>query len=85
MGVLKKIIKIHKNNKLILKTQQRFRWEKHKTFTWEINETALNSYDDERIHLIDSIETHAYGTSKDLVCKKKETMYKNIRKKYKYV
>ena len=31
-----------KNNKLILKTQQRFRNEKHNVFTEEIHEIALN-------------------------------------------
>ena len=31
----------------------------------------------------DSIETHVYRTSKDLVCKKEETKYNSRRKKYK--
>ena len=35
--------------------------------TEEINKIALSSDDDKRIQYIDSIETHAYGTSKDLV------------------
>ena len=59
-----------KNNKLILKTQQRFRSEKHSVFTEEINKIALISNDDKIIKLIDSIEISAKGTSKDLVCKK---------------
>ena len=37
----------------------------------EINKTALSSNDDKRIQSIDSIETNAYGTRKDLVNKKK--------------
>ena len=40
--------KILKSNKLILKTQQRFRSEKHNVFTEEINK-ILNSNDDKRI------------------------------------
>ena len=32
-----------KNNKLITKTQQRFRSERHNVFTEEINKTALSS------------------------------------------
>ena len=34
---------------------------------------------------IDSIETYAYGMSKDLVCKKEEMKCNNITKKYKNV
>ena len=38
-----------KSNKLILKTQQRLRSEKHNVFTEEINEIALSSNHDKRI------------------------------------
>ena len=34
---------------------------------------------------IDSIETYAYGTNKDLVCKKEEIKYNNKIKQYKNV
>ena len=51
-----------KNNKLILKTQQRFRSEKHNVFTEEINKIALSSNDDKRMQSIDSIETYACRT-----------------------
>ena len=50
-----------KNNKLILKTQQRFRSEKHNVFTEEINEIALSSNHDKRIQSIDSVEGYFYG------------------------
>ena len=56
-----------KNNKLILKTKQRFRSEKHNVYTEEINKVVLSSNDDERMQSIDSIETYAHGISKDLV------------------
>ena len=62
-----------KNNKLILKIQQRFRSEKHNVFTEEINKIALSSNDDKRMQSINSIETYAYGMKKDLVCKKEKT------------
>ena len=53
----KKIIKnLWKNNKSILKTQQRFISEKHNIFTEEINKIALSSDDDKRMQSIDSIE-----------------------------
>ena len=56
-----------KNNKLILKTNQRFRSEKHNVYTEEINKVVLSSNDDKRMQSIDSIETYAHGISKDLV------------------
>ena len=73
-----------KNNKLILKTQQRFRSEKRKhVFTEEINKIALGLNDDKGRQSIDSIETYAHQTSKDLVCKKEEIKCNNIIKQYK--
>ena len=38
-----------KNDKLILKTQQRFRGEKYNVFTEETNKIALGSNDDKRM------------------------------------
>ena len=46
-----------KNRKLILKTQQRFRSEKHIVFTEEINEIALSSNDVKRMQSNDSIQS----------------------------
>ena len=51
-----------KYNKLILKSQQRFRNEKQKI--------ALIANDDKRIQSFDSIEAYAYRTKRDIVCKK---------------
>ena len=59
-----------KNNKLVLKTQQRFKSERHNVFIKEINKIALSSNDDKRMQSIYSIETYAHGTSKDLVTSK---------------
>ena len=39
-----------KNDKLILKTQQRFKSERHNVFTEEINKIALSSNDDKRMN-----------------------------------
>ena len=46
----------------------------------EINKIALSSNDEKRIQSIDSIETHAYGMNKGLVCTKKEIKCNNIIK-----
>ena len=59
-------------NKRILKKQQRFKSERHNVFTEEINKIGLSSNDDKRIQSINSIETHAHGTSKNLICKKEK-------------
>ena len=52
----------------------------HNVLTEEINKISLNSNDDKRIQLIDSIEAYAYGTSKDLVCNKDEIKCNSIIK-----
>ena len=80
--VLKKIIYIKgfiKNNTLILKTQQRFKSERH-FFTEEINQIALSSNYDKTMQSIDSIETYLYGTRKDLVSEKEDIKCNNIIK-----
>ena len=44
---------------------------------------ALSSNDDKRMQSIDSIETYAYGTSKDPESEKEEIKCSNIIKLYK--
>ena len=46
-----------RNNEIILKTQQRFRSQKHNVFTDKIKKIALSSNDDKRMQSTDSIET----------------------------
>ena len=57
---------------------QRFKSETHNVYTEEINKIALSSNDDKRMQSIDSIETYAYGTSKDLVSEIEEIKCNNI-------
>ena len=59
---------------------KRFKSERHIVFTEEINKIALSSNDDKRMQSIDSVETYAYGTSKDLVSEKEEIKCNNIIK-----
>ena len=77
---LEKFIKI---NKLILKTQQRFKSERHNVFTEKNKKIALIFNDDKKIQSIDAIETYAYRSNKDLLCKKEESKCNNIMKQYK--
>ena len=69
-----------KNNKLILKTQQRFKREKHNVITEEINKITLSWNDDRRMQSIDSIETYAHGMNKNLEFKKEEIKCNNVIK-----
>ena len=72
-----------KNNESRLKVKTRFKSERNNVFTEEINKIALSSIDDKRQQSIDSIETYACKTSKDLVSGKEEIKCSNIIKQYK--
>ena len=51
------------NDKIILKSQQRFKSDRHKVYTEEINKIALSSNDDKRLQTFDSIKTYPYGAN----------------------
>ena len=76
-----------RNNKSVLKTQQRFKSEMRNywrlIFTGEINKIALSSNAVKRMQSVDSIATYAYGASKDLVSGKVVIKCKNITKRFK--
>ena len=55
-----------------MKTQQRFKNERHNAFTEKTNKVDLSSSDDKIIQSINLIETYAKGTSKDLMCQKEK-------------
>ena len=61
------------NNKLILKKLQGFKSE-------EIDKVDLSSNDVKRMQLTASIETNAFGASKDLVNEREEIKYNYIQK-----
>ena len=67
---------------MILKTQQRFKGERHNIFTNKINKNNLSSNNDKRMQPIDLIGTYAYGRSKDPVSEE-EIKCNNILKRYK--
>ena len=56
------------NNKMILKSQQRFKSDHHNVYTEQINKIALSSNDDKRLKTFDKIATHPYGTNAFKVC-----------------
>ena len=51
------------SNKIILKSQQRFKSDYHKVYTEEVNKIALSSNDDKRFQTFDKITTYPYGTN----------------------
>ena len=59
------------NDKVILKSQQRFKSDHHKVCTEEVNKIALISNDDKRLQTFDWIETYPYGTNAFKVCESK--------------
>ena len=57
------------NNEVVLKSQQRFKSERHDLYTEEINKIALSSNDDKRLQNFDRITSYPFGTSAGKVCK----------------
>ena len=60
--------------------KRKLEYKNYNVFTGEINKIALSSNDNKKVRSIDSIETFAYGTRKDLVSEKEETKCNNIIK-----
>ena len=80
-GSLRENNKTYKNKKILLKSQQRFRNEKHDLFTVP-NKIALSAKDNKIMQSIDSIEIYAYETRKNLICKNEEIKCNNIIKQH---
>ena len=65
--VIKRILKFNDyknsllNDKIILKSQQRFRIEAYNVYTEEINKIVLSSDDDKKLQTFDRITTYPYG------------------------
>ena len=67
------------NNEIILKSQERFKSERHDAYTEEINKIALSSNDDKRLQTLDIITSYPYGTSDGKVCKTELLSKVNIK------
>ena len=57
------------NSDIILKSQQRFKSERHYVYTEETNKIALSSNDDKRLQTFDRITSYPYGAGAGKVCK----------------
>ena len=71
------------NDKIILKSQQRFKSDHHEVYTEEVNKIALSSNDDKRLQAFDRIKTYPYGTNAFNVCESEMLMVNYNKNKYK--
>ena len=66
------------NDKIILKSPQRFKSNHHKVYTEEVNKIALSSNDDKRLQTFNVIETYPYGTNSFQVSESETMAVKNL-------
>ena len=59
------------NDKILLKSQQRFKSDCHNVYTEEINKIALSSNNDKRLQTSDTIKRYPYGANALKVCESK--------------
>ena len=67
------------NNQIVLKSQERFKNERHDVYTEEINKIPLSSNDDKRLQTFNRITSYPYGTSAGKVCKTELLSKVNIK------
>ena len=57
------------NNEIILKSQQKFKSERHNVYTEEVNKISLSSNEDKRLQTFERITSYPYGVSVEKVYK----------------
>ena len=66
------------NNKIILKSQQRFKSDCHDVYTEQINKIALSCNDDKRLKTFDKTTTYPHGTNAFKACKNEMMIVKDL-------
>ena len=66
------------NNKIVYRSQERFKSYNHDVYTEEVNKIALSSNDDKRLQTFDRITTYPYGTNAFKVCESEMLMVKDL-------
>ena len=66
------------NNKIILKSQQRFKNYNHDVYTEKVNKIALSNDDDKRLQASDRITTYPYGANVFKVCESEMLAKKDL-------
>ena len=83
--IIKKVIKFNDykdcilKNEIMLKSQQRFKSERHNVYTEDVNKIALSCNDDKRLQTYDRITSYPYVTSAGKVCKTEILSKVNIK------
>ena len=67
------------NDKIILKSQQRFKSDYNKVYTEEVNKIGLSSDDDKKLQSFDTITTYPHGTNAFKVCESEMLMVKKYK------
>ena len=67
------------NNKIVLKSQQKFKSQRHDAYTEEVNKIALSSNNDKRLQTFDKITSYPYRTSAGRICKTELLSKVNIK------
>ena len=70
------------DDKIILKSQQRFKSNHHKVYTEEVNKIALSSNDDKRLQTFNVIQTYPSETNAFKVCRSEMMVLKDLFVKY---
>ena len=66
------------NGEAILKSQQRFKSDRHKVYTEEVNKIALSSDDDKRLQTFNRVTTCQYGTPAVKVCENEMMVVRDL-------
>ena len=66
------------NDKIVLKSEHRFKCDHHKVYTLEVNKIALSSDEDKRLQTFDGVETYPYGTNAFKVCESEMMVVRNL-------
>ena len=67
------------NNKIIMRSQLRFKSDHHNVYTEETNKIALNSSDDKGTQTFDGITTYPYGVSVFKLCENEMINVCNVK------
>ena len=66
------------NDKMIIRSQQRFRSDHHRVYTEEVNKIALSSNGDKRIQTFDKVTTFPHETNVFKVCESEMLLKKQM-------
>ena len=66
------------NDKIKLRSQQRFKSDHHEVYTDEVNKISLRSNDNKRLQIFERVTTYAHGTNAFKVCECEMVMVKEM-------